>query len=924
MNGIIKSLIGLSLLGFSVSTEAFKLETHMWVGQEVINDLEDDGRLRFDLGKERKFPFGPETDKIIEIEVPLDVKEAILSNKSTYLMGTIGPDAVPDMLAGQMVVHPGGIEDGSKNGSLWYSSQWLEYLLRKTADSDKNKAFAYGYLTHAATDVFSHTYIDQYSGEVFSFENDTIVSEYRHIKLEQFIADRTPPLKDYEGNLLGDYASNVLIDDEYGEFVRDTLIYDDEIQGQYSNILGGKHLSSITELKDSISNMANADILKQLDEEIVKMIANYYGYPITQQQTKDALTLLQKIINISNDDIDQVQEDTDKLYNYLAKIDNQRFGDLAKATAEMQDFETKVLATFQEMRDELDKLKPEPLECPQIPGLIEKCQTDLIGNKICWGEPTMIDDPICNAARDGVLSFNDSITNEATKIEDRALDYKYSFLDRAEKVRQEAQKIGDALVLINKLLIDLAQVLNSNVSPIRSLLINWESDIDDSMSTYGMAMSQTLVNTMKKESLVPEDFEKFSNCGEGELTGVPVEDIVQVMQERGCQMDTDIQDFMADKGVSLYKAVERKKFYEPAQRWLTCNVGQLQGIPSELSNCELKDNFEEILYALDKITELLAPMEILGEKLGLPTRQYLTDLSQSIMQGVQDKVSEEAMNYLQRELGVHFDELVTAKGISDEQLQAVFNETYFGEQSGLLAIPQVAQRVRLEMGIINSDGVNEYFNPEAYTVTRNAVTLSKLALLDEDGIRELIREAGVNLDEETIIEKNVVASFIGSLDGHHQWELDETPQLPALDESNCQADNNPFRSTKKFVLYDNIDVQESVFKKLFVGALAKGLAQTDEIKSEAQSALEKEDFIVVHEYNLKIMTSIPTSFFSWMSSPTTETIEEQEAQREEDYIVYTEERAKIEASKQATSEVESMNFSQECREAYFPSLTWRQ
>ena len=43
---------------------------------------------------------------------------------------------------------------------------------------------------------------------------------------------------------------------------------------------------------------------------------------------------------------------------------------------------------------------------------------------------------------------------------------------------------------------------------------------------------------------------------------------------------------------------------------------------------------------------------------------------------------------------------------------------------------------------------------------------------------------------------------------------------------------------------------------------------------------------------------------------------------EEDYIVYTEERAKIEASKQATSEVESMNFTPECREAYFPSLTW--
>lgn len=96
MNGIIKSLIGLSLLGLSVPAEAFKLETHMWVGQEVINDLEDDGLLSFDLGK----------DNNITIEPPYDVKEAILNNKSTYLMGTIGPDAVPDIVTGQMIVHP--------------------------------------------------------------------------------------------------------------------------------------------------------------------------------------------------------------------------------------------------------------------------------------------------------------------------------------------------------------------------------------------------------------------------------------------------------------------------------------------------------------------------------------------------------------------------------------------------------------------------------------------------------------------------------------------------------------------------------------------------------------------------------------------------------------------------------------------------
>ena len=927
------------LVDGSVPAEAFKLETHMWVGQEVINDLEDDGLLSFELGANR----------VVKIAPSYDVKEAILNNKSTYLMGTIGPDAVPDMVAGQMIVHPGGITNGSKDdGSVWYSSQWLEYLLKKGEKGMKPKAFAYGYLTHASTDVFSHTYINQYSGEVFSFFEDTVVSEYRHIKLEQFIADRTPPLRDVQGTLLGDFGDQLLLDKEYGEYIRDTLIYPDAIQKQYT-ALGGEHLAAITKLKNGVDDLANQPVWAEIDQEILKMISNYYGYAITTEQTTVILELLQKIINNSNANIDQQQKYTDKLYTLLANIDNQRFGDLAKATTEMQGFETKALSKLQEWRNKLDELKPNPPACPKIPGYKDECIEDWLGNKICGPVPTMVDDPVCNAARDAVINFNDTILSEATKLENRALHYKYDFLSRAEDVRQEAQKVGDALVLINKLLIDLAEVLNSNVSPIKGLLLSWNNDIDEAMSAYGVAMSETLVNTMRKETLLVEDFEEWSSCADGELSGVAIEDVAQVMRDRGCEVKETIADFMNDNNVSMYKAVEREKFYEPAKEWYECYENQLLGVPSELSGCELRDSLGEIKESIRNILDLLEPMAVIGEELGAPSRKELEALQATILDSVQNKIEKEALTYVEEQMGVYFDEIFLSKGLSDDQLQGVFNATYAGAPTGLLPIPNIAQRVRLEMGITDVNASDAYFNPKKYTVVYNAVVLSKLSLLDVEGIRELIDQAGLNSSDYPIEVDNVVASFIGSLDGHHQWEKTKVPQLPALDRSNCQVyKTTPFRDQKVFVLFDYEDVKEEVFKKLFAGAISQGLAQPKKLKKEALRALNKKAFINFKRQTTKKWQNAKKLWkkemarsaklwkklkkrkdASWKDARASWKLQKEQGRQEWielktfNTIEYQEAKKIRQANRKAVKDVEEMNFSKECRDAYFPSLTWR-
>lgn len=77
---------------------AFKLNTHVWIAQQVIDDLtnDPDGMLEIPLnGTVQKFKVDPA------------IRSAILANPKIYRLGNIGPDASPDVIIGQFSIHPG-------------------------------------------------------------------------------------------------------------------------------------------------------------------------------------------------------------------------------------------------------------------------------------------------------------------------------------------------------------------------------------------------------------------------------------------------------------------------------------------------------------------------------------------------------------------------------------------------------------------------------------------------------------------------------------------------------------------------------------------------------------------------------------------------------------------------------------------------
>src|SRR5215217_8110745 len=169
------------------SAHAFKPYTHNFTGDRAWEDVTDDGHVTIDG---REYAVRPE------------VVAALENNRPYYNAGVVGPDGFPDLTYGQSVIHPE------------QTGKWLRHILKKAwqaqddpsySDADKGRilAFAYGYLTHAAGDMWAHTLINDIAkgvfpsvGEILSDKESAEIA-IRHVIVEGYIGDATPG---YDGN----------------------------------------------------------------------------------------------------------------------------------------------------------------------------------------------------------------------------------------------------------------------------------------------------------------------------------------------------------------------------------------------------------------------------------------------------------------------------------------------------------------------------------------------------------------------------------------------------------------------------------------------------------------------------------------------------------------------------------------------------
>lgn len=158
---------------------AWKPSTHVYLAEEALKDALDDGKVTI---HRVNYATGEILEKVGDYAVDPNVLAALRAHPEQFRAGVLGPDAYPDIVTGQRVIHP---EVSHPDGS----NSWLEHLWNATAnESDATKAFVMGYLTHASGDMYGHTFVNNYTGGPFELGDNAI----KHIVVEGYVGKRTP------------------------------------------------------------------------------------------------------------------------------------------------------------------------------------------------------------------------------------------------------------------------------------------------------------------------------------------------------------------------------------------------------------------------------------------------------------------------------------------------------------------------------------------------------------------------------------------------------------------------------------------------------------------------------------------------------------------------------------------------------------
>jgi hypothetical protein len=173
---------------------SWKPTTHVYLAEQAMKDALDDGRVtiyKVDYQTGKIINEGGTPVKIGEYAVDPDILDALKKYPSHYRAGVLGPDAYPDILTGQQIIHPNTNQFDGTNA-------WLQHLWDESSKPENNKpeitAFVIGYLTHAAGDMYGHTFINNFTGAPFEIKPPKgPENAIKHIVLEGYIDKLIPP-----------------------------------------------------------------------------------------------------------------------------------------------------------------------------------------------------------------------------------------------------------------------------------------------------------------------------------------------------------------------------------------------------------------------------------------------------------------------------------------------------------------------------------------------------------------------------------------------------------------------------------------------------------------------------------------------------------------------------------------------------------
>ncbi len=813
-------------------TYAFKLDTHVWVGQQVLDDIQD-GKLT--IGEFGEFTVTPE-------------KVSALKNyPKSYLYGNIGPDGFPDLFGGQMNVHPG---DGDNLGSgLWSTSEWFKHIL-SNKPLNKDLAFSLGYISHGAADFWAHSYVNTYSGKVFNLTDGEVESEIRHLSLEGYLNKLTPTttrtmsggtIKQVKGlELLNSYAFNgeAL---PYG-FIAKELMLNDNVADQYLKS-GMLHLAPIKPLKDSViafkefvNTLRNSKLVllgKVIDEIVpvvsdinevsadatvrvcnavsdligtgivsgsgssggggwlkknIKKIANPFNDPVTNAIIDTSVAITDSSISLTKKSFDLIGSSAQCFYSVVTGNDDKK-----------EKFYTITSEQFAIVGID-----------PIIPIKFKQARTVTLSS--------------ASSCDDAVLAIQDSATIVLNGVKEFV----------------EAARIDD-LIALEKSILDLQKdlvgvsidILESTTAESIAIHNKITQRVVDSLdlACRNIETYQEIGGAVADEA-APFVINYFYAAYSGDTDGLYTEYLYQYLKlyeqgvdlasEKYLQTSFEIVNTLMDPVIDPNKS-KTDKISEHINTFMFCGFPMYVGAPPALTGvaCEAQGGVTRLIALKDKMSKLSAKLDITGIQAAINEKE-------AELQARVDELKREYEIKLLEKLNDDLDIVQLLKFVraAQDDPTLALTSAFSTSGNGLIIVPDIIERVNKDTA---SNG--SAFDPNNFAAAYNAVMLSKLSLLDASELNKLVSIATQNITggvpplfDEQDISYNILLDSIRTIDGSHQWlgESISYTQLPYQP----SPSNNSYSiaiDDKGFSIYQNPITRTALFSQIFKGPLVPGV-----------------------------------------------------------------------------------------------------
>lgn len=785
---------------------AFSLRTHVFVADRILDDAKD---CSLEVGLAKPYALDPV------------VCAALASHPAHFRGGVLGPDVFPDFVVGQVTTHP-GVEEG------WESGMWLRHVLASADPGDAAQvAFSFGFMVHGSSDVFAHSYVNGYAGDIFDVSDETRVEE-RHFRLEKFLEKHTP-----SSGLLD--ASTVKVP---ARFVSKALVFDSEVQGQYLKSAYAPHLLAIA-LDRNVAREANVGYTK-LRDLVFDLITEYYKlqYGLIEKGNAAKLSLegAKRALDVANAQ-HQIEEEATRLakkgleeilrtiernpeaITFQLKVIEEQLklaADLARQAAEL---DRQIAALQDRMRDARDQAAGAVCDliseracstvCPDfVPGCKEVCKTVNRVSDACHAARRLVSD-IEGAVARAHHELNQTVARRAAAVKDSAaaelevhrlrialeaahaaragaegavqihekyLEAKRQVLDEAAKTVAAAEKIYNEIMAELKRITDVFDGLNElakRLDPLKGLLDNLVIGIERATDAYIEASLKGGIAALNADANVLAAYREWLDCWGSAYLGVPWQ-----AGQAYCEVAKDAQ-----------------RIREKLQNEIDDIKGRLPAPLPDLLRAY--DKFREGAMGLAKATALKSGAAFTAFITGDPNLPrfiaLLADPSKANRDGLND----------------------------------AFKSASNPAGKDLLTFPDVASMIEKDAHIASGS-----LDPERFEALRAAIVLSKLSVLDYRALNRMYLDEGGGenssyadgqpLYPDTRRLESAIAEGVRSLDGNHQWQAYGIP-YPRKDSA-----AEPLEPLKRHFGYTPFDerphgmrlfadptARSAVFKKIF-------------------------------------------------------------------------------------------------------------